>query len=135
MRLTRVFLAALVTFTAAGCGGGPDSVMREQIKVMDEYTAILQTVKSKDDLEKNRSRLVALKTKLEDIEGKLTALMTTRPADLIKAAEKHGDALEQAEERFSEAIEKAAKAAGNLQGLVPDEYLPGADDDDDMDNP
>ena len=134
MRMTRLFLAALVTCTAVGCGGGPDSVFREQIKVLGEYSAVLETIKSKDDLEKNRSRLVALKTKFEALEARALALSSTRVADYDRAEAKHGEALEQAEERFSEAIEKATRAAGNLKGLVPDEYLPGADDDD-IDNP
>jgi hypothetical protein len=100
-------LVALVAVT--GCGSSPDSLVKDQIKAMDEMA---------DALESNapESKVEEIKKKMEDINKKLEALKLS-DEDKKKLLEKHKAEFEKAGTRLAKAsLNKAMGNFGNLFG-------------------
>jgi len=111
------FSALALVFLVSGCADSLDSVVKDSIKVQNEYADILEGIKSKDDVEKAKPKLEALQKKMNDIGERTKKLLKDKKPEeminqLVEVTKKYEEDGKKAQERVKKARESAIKAAG-----------------------
>ncbi len=112
-------LFAVVLSGVGGCGGGgPDSLMKEQIATLNEMSAALESVKDDKSADEAIAKIDKSCDKLKDISKKFNELKVSE-ADKKKLEEANKKAGDEAGERFQKAMKGAAeKAPGKAMAIA-----------------
>jgi hypothetical protein len=121
-KVTLAGFALALVFAVSGCGDSPDSVIKDQIKLMNDMADVLEGIKDKDSAEKAKPKLEALAKKAKDIEERAKKLkLDDMPKEKQEALKKkYEDDIKKAAGRFGAAMMKAMTnpdAAGALKGI------------------
>ena len=133
-KLTAGMFAGALIFLVLGCSGGSSqkkedkkedakdgdslgSIMKDNIKLDNEYAEVLEGIKSKDDVAKAKSMVDALQKKKNDIGERMKKqLKDVKKEEAVKkvleVAKKYEDDGKKADDRLNKAKESVKKAVG-----------------------
>jgi hypothetical protein len=114
-RLLFVGGGLLVLGLAAGCGGGDDAVLKDQIRLMNEIAAAYDKVTDADSWEKAQAEAEKLLPRVEELKKKENSWSEEKKKQL---SEKHASELQAATDRLKAARQAARKKAGG-KGEAP----------------
>jgi hypothetical protein len=111
----------MVAALVVGCAASPlNPILEEQLRLIDEMTAILNEVTDKRSYDDAQLRLKELKRRGRDLEAKLEKQVKTLSEEETEAAVKKYKGLrEEATVRFFEAQKQAMEKAGLVSPTAP----------------
>ena len=105
----------LVACLVVGCAKSDDDVMKEQIAIMNELSAELEKVDSKEAAEKAKGKFEALSKRMDENEKVIKGWPEAKQKEMKKKYEKEGG--EAALKMLGSMMKASTKAGGDIPGL------------------
>jgi hypothetical protein len=116
-KLVLVGMALVLPVVVAGCSGGADSLLKQQISIMNDIAANLETVKDDASADAAIAKLDKQVDQLTDNMKKMKELKLS-PEEQKKLMEKHKTEIENAGKRMQAAMQGAVmKAPGKAMKI------------------